>query len=1265
MGLAGWRVELPVCGGRRCGARGMRKVTTVAGSGAGAGVSGAALLKDLKKQVTALEDDLRERSESVEEFSTRLQAEYARAREGKRTAATYGAWRDERVTQAAAAWVLGCVFVRFCEDNRLIEWPFLAGPGDRLRDAEERHEAFFREKPHLNNRDWLEEAFQHLADSNETAAGLFDRAHNPLWGLTPSYEAATELLSFWRRRGADGEILYDFTDPEWDTRFLGDLYQDLSEHARKTYALLQTPEFVEEFILDLTLEPAIEEFGLAPEGGLRTIDPACGSGHFLLGIFERLVEKWRAAEPGTDEWALVRRALDSVHGCDKNPFAASIARFRLLVAAMRAAGARRLAEAPTFPINVAVGDSLLHGRGAAGIQTDLDTLFAEEGDGDGSAFQFATEDVGEFAGRVDLLGRASYHVVVGNPPYITVKDKQENENYRAAFDACAGTYALSVPFAQRLFELALKGAGGLVGGGGFIGQITANSFMKREFGKKLIEAFFRSKAELSHVIDTSGAYIPGHGTPTVILVGRNRMPNNERTIRTVLGVRGEPSQPDVAEEGVVWRAIVEQAQRSGSESEWVTVEDSPSADFTSHPWAVSGGGASKVFGLLESAPGRLKGRVVRIGYYGASHADEAFIFPDSGPLSRQADGLLARISHRGDQTRDWAFVGQDLAVLPYTHEKDILKAGELGEVFGRRFWPLRTDLWARGTFGGGTYLSDGREWWSWHQLPKDEGANPAALAFAEVATHNHFVFDRDRKVFNGTAPVIKLPDSATEDEHLELLGVLNSSTACFWLKQVCHDKGSQSGTGGFMHDEWERFHQYNGTRVGEFPLSECLPLAMGRVLDFLAQEIAKSEPSVISDADAPTRPAIDAARADNARARQRMIALQEELDWQVYGLYRLLSEADVARTTDLSPAPTTTPEVRLGERAFEIVLARRVAAGETETVWFERHGSTPITEIPAHWPDWYRDIVQARIDIINSRKDIALIERPECKRRWVGDSWEKKEKAALRTWLLDRIEEPSLWYALRDGIKQPRTLTVSQLADALRDDADFNSVAQLYAADHMGKPDLPLADVLADVVDAEHVPYLAALRYKDSGLRNREQWEQVWELQREEDRTGERLDIPVPPKYKGADFIKQSYWSNRGKLDVSKERFISYLGASPDADPTVLLGWADWDHKDQAQALFNLVDDRTKQAGWDTDRIKPLLAGLLEVMPWVRQWHGEYDEEWESVPADEYQAYFEELCAKHQVSEADLRAWRPEKTRAKKKTAPKETVPAEQPALGE
>ena len=61
-------------------------------------------------------------------------------------------------------------------------------------------------------------------------------------------------------------------------------------------------------------------------------------------------------------------------------------------------------------------------------------------------------------------------------------------------------YSLAVPFLERIVSLAVDG--------GFTGQITANSFMKREFGKKLIEEFF-PRVDLTHVIDTSGAYIPG------------------------------------------------------------------------------------------------------------------------------------------------------------------------------------------------------------------------------------------------------------------------------------------------------------------------------------------------------------------------------------------------------------------------------------------------------------------------------------------------------------------------------------------------------------------------------------------------------------------------------------------------------------------------------------------------------------------------------------------------------------------------------------
>ena len=85
--------------------------------------------------------------------------------------------------------------------------------------------------------------------------------HNPVSAYRNwlSGDAAQKLIEFFQKIDTDGtgEIIHDFTDPNWDTRFLGDLYQDLSEAARKKYALLQTPVFVEEFILERTLEPAI------------------------------------------------------------------------------------------------------------------------------------------------------------------------------------------------------------------------------------------------------------------------------------------------------------------------------------------------------------------------------------------------------------------------------------------------------------------------------------------------------------------------------------------------------------------------------------------------------------------------------------------------------------------------------------------------------------------------------------------------------------------------------------------------------------------------------------------------------------------------------------------------------------------------------------------------------------------------------------------------------------------------------------------------
>ena len=335
------------------------------------------LLADLKRLRADLEDDLRDRCREKPELDVFLQEEHQRAVGGRRTALPYIAWRNDYLTQVAVAWILGCVFVRFLEDNGLVDPPRLSGPGERRGRALDEHTLYFQPRPKDSDRDYLLDVFRAVA-ALPVAGQLFDEAHNPIWSLeqpgkefrAPSGDAASRLLGLWQRIDPDsGGLVHDFADPAWDMRFLGDLYQDLSESARKRYALLQTPEFVEKFILDRTLDPAIEEFGFRE---VRIIDPACGSGHFLLGAFRRLEALWAKHEPGTKPRERASRVLDQVAGVDLSPFAAAIARFRLCIAGLRGAGVRRLANAPAFELHVAAGDSLLHGPrpGLAGARQE-------------------------------------------------------------------------------------------------------------------------------------------------------------------------------------------------------------------------------------------------------------------------------------------------------------------------------------------------------------------------------------------------------------------------------------------------------------------------------------------------------------------------------------------------------------------------------------------------------------------------------------------------------------------------------------------------------------------------------------------------------------------------------------------------------------------------------------------------------------------------------------------------------------------------------
>ncbi len=110
---------------------------------------------------------------------------------------------------------------------------------------------------------------------------------------------------------------------------------------------------------------------------------------------------------------------------------------------------------------------------------------------------------------------------------------------------------------------------------------------------------------------------------------------------------------------------------------------------------------------------------------------------------------------------------------------------------------------------------------------------------------------------------------------------------------------------------------------------------------------------------------------------------------------------------------------------------------------------------------------------------------------------------------------------------------------------------------------------------------------------------------------------------------------------MPKERFVSYPHCSRENDPSLIVGWAGWDHLQQAQALAGYYTEMVEQEGWPVERLKPLLAGLAELLPWLKQWHNDVDPTFNERMGDFFETFLRSELQKHGLTRQDLAAWEP------------------------
>ena len=258
-------------------------------------------------------------------------------------------------------------------------------------------------------------------------------------------------------------------------------------------------------------------------GEVTVVDPACGSGAYLLGMMQELVELQRALfNAGADEKKLHQLKLEiierNLRGADLDPFAVHIAQLRLWLSLTIEYEGERPRPLPNLDLTIVTGDSLLAvhtGEGGvqgvfgdeAGELRDLKSRYLGTSAGPAKAALRAqiaelnrdlrerfggsgAADAGDgvewrstFAEIFEPLdGRAGgFDIVIANPPY---RQLQRDSGRLADLYGKAGyrTFARTGDIYQLFYE---RGCELLRPENGILAYITSNSWLRAEYGKKL------------------------------------------------------------------------------------------------------------------------------------------------------------------------------------------------------------------------------------------------------------------------------------------------------------------------------------------------------------------------------------------------------------------------------------------------------------------------------------------------------------------------------------------------------------------------------------------------------------------------------------------------------------------------------------------------------------------------------------------------------------------------------------------------------------
>ena len=254
---------------------------------------------------------------------------------------------------------------------------------------------------------------------------------------------------------------FDFSDVTRDV--LGHLYEEyLNPQERKELGEFYTPTSIVDFILNQVGYTADEPLEL-PEYDL--LDPACGSGTFLVRATARLRE--RLNNKGVPPKEVLRIIQNRIHGLDINPFATHIAEMNLL---FQIIDLYREVKDEDEDFTLDRFGIYQTDRLRSETQILFSGLYS-------SALQRKYKEEKQEAHEAKT--REDYGFVVGNPPYVRVQNLPDGPA-REDYDEYYSAY-----YDYDLYCLFVERSGEWLANDGQLGFIVSNKFVQSRYGEKL------------------------------------------------------------------------------------------------------------------------------------------------------------------------------------------------------------------------------------------------------------------------------------------------------------------------------------------------------------------------------------------------------------------------------------------------------------------------------------------------------------------------------------------------------------------------------------------------------------------------------------------------------------------------------------------------------------------------------------------------------------------------------------------------------------